>query len=639
MTQLVPSINRRTVLRRTIGALGTMGLANTASGATTSALAVSTADPVSVSHCSAALWGSLDDTGGASSVDVTFEFREQGTSTWQTTRTEALSTTASVRHYVDGLTAGTTYEYRLTATASDGDTDTGSTVTVTTDGSTSLKGTTEAATDVTDSTAVLNATLDSFGDGDSASVLFRWGPEAPSGDFPPNTTLQTELTATGSFSQEISGLDPDTTYEYWFSIDGGLDVHRGARRSVTTNAPELDVLTGSALDVFDTGATLHGDLDSLGGADSADLHLDYRQTGATTWTATPDQTLTSAGGFSADVSGLAEETDCEFRAVAVASDGRTDTGATNTFTTTGDPVVTTEEATNVEDTTATLAGSLSSEGGADSHDVFFEWGPEGDLSNTATDVFYDSITPSIFYADVSGLDPTTTYEFRAMVDASDGDSDSGSIRNFTTTEPTDDNVAVDTEPATDVTDSSATLQGVLNDLGGADSADVSFEWRVAGTNDATETSTQTLTATGRFSEGISGLSSDTFYEYRALATASDGDVDASAWSSFKTEQGSDEAPVVDSFSVSEAGSPNPHAKITADWVVSDVDGDLDSVVVEVLDGGSVVDSATTQVSGGSASGTDVFEIKHGGGTTYDVELTVTDESGLTATETRTVTAP
>ena len=101
----------------------------------------------------------------------------------------------------------------------------------------------------------------------------------------------------------------------------------------------------------------------------------------------------------------------------------------------------------------------------------------------------------------------------------------------------------------------------------------------------------------------------------------------------------DEAPVVDSFSVSEAGSPNPHAKITADWVVSDVDGDLDSVVVEVLDGGSVVDSATTQVSGGSASGTDVFEIKHGGGTTYDVELTVTDESGLTATETRTVTAP
>jgi subtilisin len=97
------------------------------------------------------------------------------------------------------------------------------------------------------------------------------------------------------------------------------------------------------------------------------------------------------------------------------------------------------------------------------------------------------------------------------------------------------------------------------------------------------------------------------------------------------------APVVDAYTVTEAGSPNPHAEITADWSVSDGDGNLESVLVEAVDAdtGTVADASNTTVSGSSASGSDSFKIK-GRGETYDVVLTVTDGAGATDSATRTV---
>ncbi|WP_123536025.1 S8 family peptidase [Halosimplex salinum] len=204
----------------------------------------------------------------------------------------------------------------------------------------------------------------------------------------------------------------------------------------------------------------------------------------------------------------------------------------------------------------------------------------------------------------------------------------------------DTSVAVSTGSASNVGDTTATLSGSLDDLGGASSSDCYFEYRESGASSWTATSAQTLSATGSYSEDVSGLSGGTDYEFRAVADASDGDTDTGTTTSFTTSGGtSSSAPVIDSYSVTEAGSPNPHAEITADWAVSDADGDLDSVVVEVVDsGGSVVDSSTTNVSGSSASGSDTFKIKQGGGATYDVVLTVTDAAGNSTSETQSVSA-
>ena len=301
------------------------------------------------------------------------------------------------------------------------------------------------------------------------------------------------------------------------------------------------------------------------------------------------------------------------------------------------PTVFTDGATNVGDTTATLNGTLDDLGSASSADVSFEYREAGTSSWTATAAQTLSSTGS-YSQDVSGLTSGTDYEFRAVADASDGQSDAGTTATFTTGSG-DTSVAVSTDSATDVTDTSATLNGTLTDLGGASSADVSFEYRQVGASTWNATTAQTVSSTGSFSDSVSGLSSGTEYEFRAVADASDGDSDTGATVTFTTDSGGSTAPAIDSYTVTEAGSKNPHAEITADWAVSDADGDLGTVVVEVFDStGTRVDSSSTNVGGSSASGTDQFKVKHGANETYDVTLTVTDAAGNSTSQTKSVTA-
>lgn len=123
----------------------------------------------------------------------------------------------------------------------------------------------------------------------------------------------------------------------------------------------------------------------------------------------------------------------------------------------------------------------------------------------------------------------------------------------------------------------------------------------------------------------------------ARATDTGGNVSSEASISV-TVSNTSTSPTIDSYTVTEAGSPNPHATITADWTVSDADGDLDTVFVDVFDAGtgSLVDSSSQDVSGASAAGSETFEIKHSRKRTFDVNLTVTDAGGNTATATQTV---
>jgi len=133
-----------------------------------------------------------------------------------------------------------------------------------------------------------------------------------------------------------------------------------------------------------------------------------------------------------------------------------------------------------------------------------------------------------------------------------------------------------------------------------------------------------------------GLSADTSYDFYVTAFDTSGnESDPSNVVTVTTDAssgntGDGTAPTIDRFDATEAGSPNPHANVTVDWAVSDTlddgsAGNLSSVDVAVAatDGSS---SATHPhaASGASASGSDSFEIKWGGGKTYDVTLTVTD---------------
>lgn len=295
--------------------------------------------------------------------------------------------------------------------------------------------------------------------------------------------------------------------------------------------------------------------------------------------------------------------------------------------------VATKDVTDLQTTSTTLNGSLDDLGGADSADCYFEWRRSGASSWNVTTVQTLSSTGS-YSESLSGLEDGVEYEYRAIGEASDGDTATGSTLTFTTT---DDPPAVTTKSASNITDTSVTLNGSLDDLGSASAADAYFKWRQVGASTWNKTGAQTLSSTASFDEDLSGIDSGTDYEYEAVAEASDGDTATGSTVTFTTES-SNTAPTIDSYSVTEAGSPNPHVEITADWSVSDADGNLDTVVVEVFNSsGSLVDSAMTNVNGSSASGTDSFKIKQAEDTSYDVKLTVTDTKNSSNSETKTIT--
>ncbi|MFB6131408.1 MAG: Ig-like domain-containing protein [Salinigranum sp.] len=97
------------------------------------------------------------------------------------------------------------------------------------------------------------------------------------------------------------------------------------------------------------------------------------------------------------------------------------------------------------------------------------------------------------------------------------------------------------------------------------------------------------------------------------------------------------APTVVSHDVSTVGSHAPNATIFDAWAVSDGDGDLSKVTVEVIDSsGTPVESHTYFVGGYSASDSDGFHIQQGANSTYDLTLTVTDSKGNSTSDTVTV---
>ena len=122
-------------------------------------------------------------------------------------------------------------------------------------------------------------------------------------------------------------------------------------------------------------------------------------------------------------------------------------------------------------------------------------------------------------ANISGLSPSTVYHFRARATNSAGTTFS-SDRTFTTLSATGPPV-VATNPATNVTSSSTTLNGSLDPHGLT--ANVYFQYgTTTGYGHATPMRSQTGNTFRNISANISGLSAHTTYHFRIVATNSGG---------------------------------------------------------------------------------------------------------------------
>lgn len=183
------------------------------------------------------------------------------------------------------------------------------------------------------------------------------------------------------------------------------------------------------------------------------------------------------------------------------------------------PTVTTNAATSVGTTTATLNGTVNAN--SSSTAVTFQYGLDTNYGSTVT-ATQSPVTGSSntsVSANITGLTPNTTYHYR-VVGTNAGGTTNGADQTFTTTPlaPT-----ATTNAATNVGTTTATLNATVNANGA--STTVTFQYGLDTNYGSSVTATQspvTGSSNTAVSANLTGLSPGTTYHYRVVATNSGG---------------------------------------------------------------------------------------------------------------------
>ena len=191
------------------------------------------------------------------------------------------------------------------------------------------------------------------------------------------------------------------------------------------------------------------------------------------------------------------------------------------------PAVTTDSSSAITDDQATLHGTVTDHGGDTITERGFQYGltQTGTWSTNQT----GSYSTGSYTRDATGLDPNTTYHFRAYAENSIGTS-YGSWLSFTTL----DDPEVTTLAATNIGTTTARLRGYV-DFDGNETCEYRFQWGTAtGVYTFSTAWTGAVTTGQYFYADLSGLVMDTDYFFVAELRNSVGD-DVGAELSFKTE--------------------------------------------------------------------------------------------------------
>ncbi len=465
----------------------------------------------SVTSNSAILNGNLSSLGGTSTVNVSFQWgTKQGGPYPNFTTPQARTSAGAFQASLSSLGPNTTYYYRAVANGGANGTNYGAEVSFTTSRVPPYVATNNASS-VTSNSATLNGNLSNLGTATTVNVSLQWG-TTQGGPYPNSTPVQA-MTAAGPFSAGLTGLAAKTTYYFRAMADGGVNgTSYGSENSFTTSIVQPTVVTSGATGITSNSSVLNGTLTDLGTAATVEVAFYYGlqpgQSNRTAW-----QALSAPGSFQANLTGLSANTLYYFRTVAQ-GDGNSIDGAELTFRTSRvPPTVATDNATNVQINSATLWGTLTDVGSASSDNVSFQWGTTSGMYSFETTPQMMSATGD-FHADLT-LVSNTTYYYRAKANGGIDGIGYGEENSFTTGKQPP---QVTTNNASQLTTSSAMLNGNLDSLGNASPVNVSFQWGTTqGGPYPNATAPQSLTSPGAFQAGLSGLASRTMYYYRAKA--------------------------------------------------------------------------------------------------------------------------
>ena len=439
----------------------------------------------------------------------------------------------SVSSVASNLQENTTYYFRVVAQNSYGRVE-GSVLSFST--TTNNNGgvplvTTSPATGVSQNSAILNGTVNP--NGNSTTYWFEYGTSAGFGLTTPTTTIGSG-TSSQNVTKSVSGLSNNTTYYFRTVAQNAQGTAYGSTMTFVTsfsggnNAPWVQ--TDQATNIDDEEATLQGRVDPNGASTS--YWFEYGSSYSMGLT-TPLYSLGSGNGdqyVSYRIRNLSSDHNYYFRVVAMNNYGTT-YGNVESFRTDDnnnndngrEPYVVTNSATNTDNDSARLRGSVDANGS--STYAWFEYGTDDDNLRYDTDTFW--VGDENYSEDVSeyirDLESGTKYYYR-VVARNDYGTDRGSIRSFTTdgNSNADDQPYVITLPATLVSTNSALLNGSIDPNGAATSA--WFEWGFTPSL-GFETIAQSMGSGNNSlqnSYAVTSLVPNTTYYFRAVAQNAEG---------------------------------------------------------------------------------------------------------------------
>jgi hypothetical protein len=233
------------------------------------------------------------------------------------------------------------------------------------------------------------------------------------------------------------------------------------------------------------------------------------------------------------ITGLAPNTTYYYRVAARHGTNPQTLGQVRALTTGGGPsapAAVTGAASSITGTGASLAGTVNAHGQSTAYT--FEYGTSTSFGSISTVQSAGSSTADLAVsANLSGLSPGTTYYYRLVASNATGTTN-GAAGSFTTTGSTAPEVT--TGAASAITTTSATLSGTLNPKGSFTS--FTFEYGTTttfGSITAVDGMLATPTIAQPVSKPVTGLSPNTTYLYRLVATNAVGTTNGTVMS-FKT---------------------------------------------------------------------------------------------------------
>lgn len=375
--------------------------------------------------------------------------------------------------------------------------------------------TTTAATNILQTTATLNGSINA--NGDSTTVTFDYGLTTAYG----STATAAQSPVTGStataVSVDLTGLTPNTLYHFRVNGTNPVGPSNGADLTFTTLPNPPLVTATNATNITTSTLTFNGTANSNGVSAQIAFEVGSAPDSLSYYGLAFQSPLNGSGNVSAPGMSFQAATTYYYR-VRGTNTGGTSYSNVVSFTTLPLPAVTTAAATNVTSSTATLNGTVTPNSG-ESTTVTFQYGLTTSYGTNKTAA--QSPVPAnngvtAVSADLTGLTPNTLYHFRTRAITASSNSVVGPDMIFTTA-PIPPTVA--TSPASSITNTSASLNGTVN--ANSFSSTVTFDYGTSTAYGSTKTAAQspvTGSTTTPVTGVVTGLTPNTLYHYRVNGT-------------------------------------------------------------------------------------------------------------------------